>query len=132
MLATVFVSDTKTVRLHEKNSSTGEMTTYGGMSANVSMATIFGSFFIEPVAAGEVTLTAVLGDEEATLRIEVLAAAADTQISFTDANNNPITGFVSMGEGDMRTILYQPTIAGGLDERLRVHRESRRHHDQGS
>ena len=61
------------IRLHQVNTTTGEMSETGGTSISIPMTMVLGSFFIEPVSPGTVTLTVMLGGVSATMDVTVTA-----------------------------------------------------------
>ena len=69
--AMAYVPNANIVKLYAVNAMTGEMSLSGGPSVTIPMTMVFGSFFVEPVSPGTVTLTVTLGGATATLPITV-------------------------------------------------------------
>lgn len=69
--ALAYVPNATVVKLYGINPTTGEMAQSGGPNVTIPMTMVFGSFFVEPVSPGEVTLTVMLGGATATMTITV-------------------------------------------------------------
>ena len=83
--ASVTVPDMSVVKLYTINPVTGEPAATGRRQITFTMASTMEEFYIEPVAPGEVTVTAELGGLTATITITV---EAPSNISFTTADDS--------------------------------------------
>ena len=92
--------------------TSASVTLYKEPQTNPDRATDVAEFVLVPIAPGDATITVSMAGA-ADISFDVVVTGSDTerQIRFFDVNNNPITAFASLGEGDTRTILYQPAVA---------------------